>query len=177
LIDVVLITIATMRRVSMEVVLARIDPAWCDAFRADPWLVRALFWEDGPPLPGPFNHRRDTYEEDYRMLADLVERYAKVARIAQKRTAMSMAVEPTGSNLGFDFTYGDATLLSGEQVTQIADALGRELATLPAPRPDRFDDESDPDVIRYMYRECLVEVEKFYRTAAKRGCAIIAGVN
>ncbi|MFG1609111.1 hypothetical protein [Actinoplanes sp. NPDC049265] len=143
---------------SMELLLVRLTPAQQEAIAADPELLDLVFPEDEQAsLPGvlaSLHIDADTLEENYLEISAILD------ESVEEYEWMRKAANGTGTTIRFDFGYGDAFVLSPEQVAEIAAGLDAEEWL----RPDS--DEAGS----------VLAVAAFYRDAAALGRGVIGGV-
>jgi hypothetical protein len=140
---------------SMWLELARLGTEGQKALAADAGATcRALFFDEGT-APSDFESTH-SIGLDYRTLLAMVEGMEE-AEIDCGWTRSAFGEGDEGSALDFDFTYGPAFLFSPKEVAAIAEGLASEA----------WDPEDD-------FEE---NIARFFALAAKKGQAVVGGVN
>lgn len=163
--------------------LARIPADQLAAVRADPALVESIFSGEDPWVPG-FDPVGDVfgtrYDDLYGMITAVVEGIPGPAIVEMDghqvyRTSKepdfdledSWVAKATGAGIGetvaYEFTYGEAFVLTAAQVKEVAAGLAIEPLAVELAGVD--DDRNIPGLIR------------FYAAAAAQGKAIVGGVS
>lgn len=141
--------------------LAKLSPTQLEQVRGDPQLLDGIFFEDGE-VPDDFQEESDVFGTDYRTLSAIAE--AMEIDLEDGESWLSRATgNGIGSELDFEFTYGDGFLLSPDDVKQIASGLAKEPWAEEAGKVD--DDENLPGLLR------------FFAAAARQNRGIVGGIS
>lgn len=146
----------------MSLCLAKVPPALAERIEADPNLLDQLWpeYEEDEPAGEPdaeiaaIDRDRDTLFEDYLHLR------REIDKEPDRYPWMRRALEGTGTELDYDFGYGNGFKVTAQEAAEIADGLASEGWSRPGQQATWVSQV----------------IAAFYRSAADEGRIIVGGV-